>query len=181
MKMLIEVNGLEEARVAIEAVEAYRNGTSTAIETRLGKRLEDRILAVLTSVPLKPTALMVLKLLHKAPPETLVPVESMVEAFIAAGHGTCYEEAWPKVRAALATLSILMKEKLPASDTAGLGKAIDVMAMRHLIQNKRSYKLKEAGRRALEAFIPASCCLPSSGPGDTVAAEGTLRREETSL
>lgn len=37
-----------------------------------------------------------------------------------------------------------MKEKLLASDTAGFGKAIDVMAMRHLIQNKRSYKLKEA-------------------------------------
>jgi hypothetical protein len=158
MPILIGLDNVREAEVAIAAVEAYRSqgplaprGSATATEP---DGLEDRIYAALrTSTFTKPSQTAARVLLAANPSEP-VSVTAVTNAFMDEGLASTEPQAWHRVRAAFATLSWLMDQRLTSQDKAGAAKPIDVFATRSLDQKgRRMYRLTRAGRAAAQRFF----------------------------
>jgi hypothetical protein len=154
----ITVANLDEAAVAIHAIEAFRAGNADSLpgspKTAKSSDLADRIYAALTTPTFtKPSQVVVRVLLASAPSER-VPLSSITAAFIAEGLATTQDQAWNRARAAFATLSWLMDQHLGAQDKAGAAKPIDVLAARSTDENGiRLYTLTQAGREAAQRFF----------------------------
>lgn len=148
-RVLIEVDGVQEARIALDAVKAFRAGKTPTVTIR--PELADRLYAVLSETPLPEGARIVLEAMTKAPPKEWVTLGELEDALVGADY-TQKADAWGKVRAALAGISWLMNEKM-REDAIKAGGGLNLIVTRRLFDGKTRYRLTDAGRAAAERVL----------------------------
>jgi hypothetical protein len=149
---------LEEVRIAAEALAQHRavaTADPLAAAGPVGKdallpphrSLADRIEGALNAEPLNEQRKLLLEILVASPADAWLSFDTMRSKFTANG----LKET--QASAALRDLSWILGEHLPANDTAGLDVNIIVLAERSRNNGVMNYRLTQAGRTAVQAFL----------------------------
>ncbi|MEM7422746.1 MAG: hypothetical protein AAF334_03430 [Pseudomonadota bacterium] len=149
----VHCDNIDEARVAVEAIREFRrtgvmNSSSSESSGDPQQELSQRIESALEKSPLNPSRQIVLQQLLEATPEVWVPYPHIQLAFENEDLGK--EQA----QAAIRDLSWQMKKFLPVDDVATFSRKIEVLAERSRSGGIFRYRLTDAGRAAVERFLP---------------------------
>ena len=171
MNYIIELRSLEEARIAEQAVLAFRQSAPPPPpKAAHGVRdLADRLHRALCVVPLNAQKVVVIRVLQAAPEADWVSYPTIIEAFRRAGF-VAEQEAEQRANAAIRDISWQMGHGMPDEDVKGLAKAIEVFASRVRSNGTFSYRLTPAGR------IAATCLVESWLVGESEILLDTASR-----
>lgn len=149
--LMVQCASLEEAEVAIHAIQAFRTGhQATPVEGDQADpdlALSAQIEKALHGAPMNRPKEIVLTLLRDGAPDTWVAYPDMQAAFTAEGLDP------ERAAAALRDLSWQMGEFLLPQDVAGFSRKIEVMASRTRSGGVYRYRLTKAGRIAVTNFL----------------------------
>lgn len=157
MNVLVQCNSLEEAAVAVRAVEAYRAGLSFLPQLdveQAGDGLAKRLRDALSYPDNDGIKTCILEALLAAEPGEWVAYPTIVEV-VAKQLRMSEDDSGRRTPAALRDLSWQVKQKVDPSDLSGKQKAIEVLAERVRTGGTYSYRLTAAGRRAVEVWSVA--------------------------
>jgi hypothetical protein len=153
--VLVSLNNLQEAAVAMAAVEAYREGRWSGPEENAGTAtppIVRHLHAALAKAPMNPVKHAVLKILLAAPEGTWVRFPDLASAVVKAG-AAAEADGLNRTQAALRDLSWQVREAVPAEFRTGLQKPIEALADRIRSGKDIQYRLTTAGRSAVEEFL----------------------------
>jgi hypothetical protein len=150
ISLLVPCASIEEAQIALRALEAFRTGGGVAGPPDASSPIAGlavRIEKALRGGPLSDTREIVLRMLLESAPGTWVEYPAIQAEFEKRGL------AKERAAAALRDLSWAMKEYLPPQDVAAFPRKIEVLADRSRAGGVYRYRLTDAGRAAVRRFL----------------------------